>query len=198
MKRIKFILPIILLCHTLYGQTISLIADTQPLEDLELYIYETPLKITRFSDFSPTEQKWANPALSEKIVWANDGAGLFFDNDIVIDYKIFTPLNIIKDKIADKLGDDYISELIKEIIKESDKGANVAIGVEGVLTIDGAIAVINNGGDIDVNIRLFSTKNNGLFERDNSDSEWIPMDGWSRVQPTPKEIFHLEYTHNLK
>jgi len=58
MKRIKFILPMILLCHTLYGQTISLIANTQPLEDLELYIYETPLKITRFSDFSPTEEEW--------------------------------------------------------------------------------------------------------------------------------------------
>ena len=66
MKRIKFVLLIIFLGHTLYGQTtltmpgqtISQIADTQPLEDFEVYVYEPPLSITRFSDFSPTEEEW--------------------------------------------------------------------------------------------------------------------------------------------
>ena len=66
MKQIKFTLLIIFLCHTLYGQTtltmpgqtISQIADTQPLEDFEVYVYDPPLSITRFSDFSPTEEEW--------------------------------------------------------------------------------------------------------------------------------------------
>jgi len=94
MRRIKFILPIILLCHTLYGQTISLIADTQPLEDLELYIYETPLKIIRFSDFSPTEEEWViQQSLKAKIKSDMDSFIIFPEGK---EYKIQTymPLGI--------------------------------------------------------------------------------------------------------
>ena len=91
MKQIKFTLLIIFfLCHTLYGQTtltmpgqtISQIADTQPLEDFEVYVYEPPLSITRFSDFSPTEEEWViQQMLAAKVKSDMDSFIIFTEED---------------------------------------------------------------------------------------------------------------------